>query len=441
MARVIASLIAVGTTVVVIVSLLVWIARGLEPLPVSYGRSAIGIGGLVVAPIAYVATGSILAGRLSRNPIGWLFLAAGVALGTMLPVNLLVASAHEALRPASPELIGVAWLRNTFGTPIVLTVIVLAGALFPTGRPVGRRWWAGVWLALAGGVLLSAAAAADPAGMVSYPSLSNPTSIPQGLAWIVSQARVIALGLLVAGGVSSVASLAVRYRGGDVVVRAQLRWVILAASVAGLATVPFVVSRYLVPVGESAGEHLAAGAQLGASMFPVATAIAISRYRLFDIDVVVSRTLVYLPLTAILGGLYTAAIAFFQRLFVAFTGESSDAAIVLTALVVAAAFTPVRRALEGVVERRFGRSGAGVQPTASTSNGVVAAAGNAALAPSVLVAVAADGSVACPLGRARNIGDCLQCGYLRAIVRQPSPAIVCSPPDVPQPEIAKTPAP
>jgi hypothetical protein len=441
MARAIASVIAVGTTGAVIISLLVWIARGVEPLPVSYGRSAIGIGGLVVAPIAYVAMGSILAGRLSRNPIGWLFLAAGVALGTMLPVNLLVASAHEALRPAPPEVIAIAWARNTFGTPIVLTVIILAGALFPTGRPIGRRWWAGVWVALGGGVLLAAAAAADPAGLVSYPSLSNPTSIPEDLAWTVSQARVVAIVLLVAGGAAAVGSLAVRYRGGDVVVRAQLRWVTLAAALALLATVPFVVSRYLVPVGESAGEHLAAAAQLGASAFPVATAIAISRYRLFDIDVVVGRTLVYLPLTAILGGLYTAAIAFFQRLFIAFTGESSDAAIVLTALVVAAAFTPVRRGLEGVVERRFGRPGAALDPGASASSDAVVEGDSARLAPAVLVAVAADGTVACPLRRARGIRDCLACEYLRAIVRHPSAAIVCSPPIGSQPGVAATPAP
>jgi len=344
----------------------------------------------------------------------------------MLPVNLIVAAAHQALRPAPPEVVTVAWLRNTFGTPVVITVLVLAGALFPTGRPIGRAWWAGIWLTLIAGALLATSAALDPLGLVSYPSLPNPTAVGPDFAPAVSGLRSLGVALLIVCAGAAVASLAIRYRRGDPLTRAQLRWVMFAAAIAALATVPFLLSRYLVPVSEELGEHLAAAAQIGSSTFPIATAVAISRYRLFDLDVLLGRTLVYVPLTAILGGLYTASIALFQRVFVALTGETSDTAIVLTVLVVAATFTPVRKALEGLVERRFKppelwgqEPERGPQPPAAS-----------ALTPSILVAVGPDGSVDCPIRGTVNVSRCLGCAYLRAVVTDPGTGVVCSPPRI-----------
>lgn len=427
--RLIATGVALTTVLMVIFGLLLWLAGGLQPLPVSFGRSALGIGGLVVAPIAYAAMGAILAGRLARNPIGWLFLAAGVALGTMLPVNLIVGAAHQALRPAPPEVVAIAWLRNTFATPVVVTALVLAGALFPTGRPVGRRWSSAIWLTVIAGGSLALSAALDPDGLVSYPSIPNPTAVGPELVPIAMVVRILGVGLLVACAGLSVASLAMRYRRGDSRARAQLRWVIFAAGFAALATVPFLVSRYLLTVPELVGEFLAGTAQIGSSAFPIATAIAISRYRLFDIDVLLGRTLVYLPLTAILGGLYTASIAFFQRLFVAVTGETSDTAIVLTVLVVAAAFTPIRKALESLAERRFGpREPPERQPQALQGKPEPPSASPPSLVPSTLVAVWPNGSVQCPIRGATDVSRCLRCPYLRALVTRPDVAVVCSPP-------------
>jgi hypothetical protein len=92
---------------------------------------------------------------------------------------------------------------------------------------------------------------------------------------------------------------------------------------------------------------------VSAALPPVAIVVAISRYRLFDIDAILSRTFVFGALTAILAGVYTASIRLFNSLFTALTGEASDAALVITTLVIAASFTPIRRRLEAVVERRF----------------------------------------------------------------------------------------
>ena len=122
---------------------------------------------------------------------------------------------------------------------------------------------------------------------------------------------------------------------------AALKWV--AAAVAVFA-VGLVLSVLLPPLDTFAWVM---------PVLPVAVGIAVLRYRLYDIDVLIGRALVYVPLTAILAGLYAASVALFQRLFTAITGETSDAAIVLTTLILAAIFTPARKTLENAVERRF----------------------------------------------------------------------------------------
>ena len=86
---------------------------------------------------------------------------------------------------------------------------------------------------------------------------------------------------------------------------------------------------------------------------PIAAAIAIMRHRLYNIDSLINRALVYIPLTGILGGLYAAGVALFQRIFVAVTGDKSDAAIVLATLVLASLFTPIKNALQTFVDKRF----------------------------------------------------------------------------------------
>jgi hypothetical protein len=95
---------------------------------------------------------------------------------------------------------------------------------------------------------------------------------------------------------------------------------------------------------------------LSTLLTPIAIAISILRYRLWEIDLLISRTLVYVPLTAILAGLYTASITLFQRLFGAFTGNKSDTAIVISTLILASLFTPIKNSLQSVVDRRFKKS-------------------------------------------------------------------------------------
>ena len=435
--RLVAGAIAVMVAVAVLGALLLWVASGARPMPVSFGRTMLGVFGLVLSPLAFAAVGGVLASQVPRNPIGWIFLAVAVSVGMMLPVNVLVSATHEAARQAPTVVVWAAWFRTAVGSPVMISLLIIAALIFPDGRPVGRRWRGAIVATALGGVLLIVATAVDPRGLWSYPSLPNPAALPFAMEPFVSAMRLVAMAILVPCVGLAVAAVWTRYRGGTEPVRAQLRWIVLAVVISGLAALPYLAARFIFEVDEASGELTAAVAQVGSIALPIAAAVAISRYRLFDIDILLGRTLVLVPLTAILGGLYTAGIALFQRLFVAVTGETSDVAIVLAILLVATAFTPLRKALESFAERRFPADS--VAPHAASSPGRLAGpaptftpaglldAGHEV--PNVhVLTVDPPGSVTCPLGGRRTIYECLRCEYFRATAAGPTPAVICEAP-------------
>jgi hypothetical protein len=152
--------------------------------------------------------------------------------------------------------------------------------------------------------------------------------------------------------VLATASVVVRYRKAEAIEAAQIRWIAL---VAALAAPAFAVAA--LQLDDRLGfdiSDLAFGIGLVLlACLPIAIGFAITRYRLYEIDRLINRALVYGSLTAILAGIFTAAIGLAQRVFVATTGQTSDAAIVLTTLVVATLYAPLRKRLEAVVDRRF----------------------------------------------------------------------------------------
>jgi hypothetical protein len=278
-------------------------------------------------------------------------------------------------------------------------------------------------------------------GLITYPSIPNPLALPYGLHDVVGALRSVGVLLVIGSAVVAVAALWRRHRIGDAICRAQLRWIVLAAAFTVTGAIPFVIARYMLRVTDSTGELLSAIAQIGSCAFPLAAAFAISRYRLFDVDVVIGRTLVYLPLMAVLGGMYTAGIALFQRIFVAVTGSESEVAIVLTILAVASVFTPLRKSLEMLVDRRFAerlltdREDAAALPQPPASHPSVeplpgaARAGIARPISRVHVgAISPDGSVQCRLRDGVAIQDCLHCPYLQAFGDGPDLVVVCRPP-------------
>lgn len=292
--------------------------------------------------MAFAAVGALIASRRVHNHLGWLLLLAP------LPVTLNVMIDEYAVlsveRGLSLPLAGIAlWVVNWGWTPIVGSFPIIL-ARFPDGT-LPHRWRFIDWLAAAGTILLAIGLGIIGAGPGNNAFIAPMVPSGGGVAMLGGSA-VLAVAM-----VGSAAVLLQRYRHGDQKLRSQLKWILLAAIVVSLASLYMAVVEvaFRTPFGEA---MLPSTAVL--VVIPVAIGVAVLRHQLFDIDLIVNRTLVYVSLTAILGGLYIGVIELVQRLFIVYTGETSDTAIVITAFVVAAAFTPIEKWIANVVERRFG---------------------------------------------------------------------------------------
>jgi hypothetical protein len=228
--------------------------------------------------------------------------------------------------------------------------VALLLLLFPDGRPPSPRWRPVLWLVLGTAVLGSVHVALKP-GTLNTEMLpaANPAGIESlsGLFDVVNGVLIVPFAVAL---ILSAASVIVRFRRSRGEERLQMKWLAFAA---GLLIAAFLVG---ILVLVSFGYEDAGGGLVGAALavVPVAIGIAILRYRLYEIDRVISRTLVYGLLTVVLGGAYAGLVLAGQWAFSSFAG-GSDLAIAVSTLVVAALFLPLRRRIQGVVDRRFYR--------------------------------------------------------------------------------------
>ena len=295
--------------------------------------------------LAFPLVGALIASRRPRNWVGWILLADGLlwTFGSVLDSYRI----YGLARPGSvPFQVAVHALSQWLWVPAVGLFAVYLILLFPDGRLPSRRWRPLAWFSGAVMVLLSAGIG-KPFGLEQYP-------------W-VSDAFPVVLALLPLCILASAVSLVLRYRRAGSEVREQIKWVAFAALFVGVQFVIDVgASVLLVPMTASGREPpwLALLDQLGFIMFagvPIAVGIAVLKYRLYDIDVIINRALVYGSLTATLVALYFGGIVVLQRLFVALTGQQSTLAVVASTLAIAALFNPLRRRIQGIVDRRFYR--------------------------------------------------------------------------------------
>jgi len=348
-----ATALALSTFVILGVALVVWAGQRFEPPPVSFIQGQGVYAAEMLLAVAYAAMGWLLASRLPRNALGWVFLSIGLFMVVQLVVTFIIQQGHQAFRPLDPQVLLAAWLGSTFHLPSLVVSFVFIFLLFPEGRALSPRWAAFGWAALIGALLVCVGIGLSPAGLIWFPSLGNPFAAPQSWEPVLLSMALTGLLFMVLGVVVSAFSMFVRYgRAGDVQ-RAQLRWVAVAVLLLAAFGLPFVVARYAMQMRYAEGELLMMLALGAGGFLPVAAAIAVLRRRLYDIDLILNRALVYIPLTGILGGLYAAGVALFQRIFQALTGDKSDAAVVITTLVLAGMFTPIRNALQVFVDRRF----------------------------------------------------------------------------------------
>jgi hypothetical protein len=243
-----------------------------------------------------------------------------------------------------------AWAGDWLWVPSIGLITTFSFLLFPNGHSLGGRWRFLGWLSLAALVLAGLGAALGPGELEDFnaASVENPFGLrPAVITEILIFIGVPALGIASLG---SAASMVVRFRRAEGIERLQLKWFALAAA---LVAVSFLVTIACYAISAEAGETASIGTIVALFSLPVAAGIAILRFRLYDIDLLINRTLVYVPLTGLLAGLYVAITGLLRTVFTELTDTASDAAIAMSTLLVVALLTPLKNQLQSFVDKRF----------------------------------------------------------------------------------------
>jgi hypothetical protein len=312
----------------------------------SLGQSALQVFAWVVEPLAFAAVGTLVAIRRPGNPLGWLFCLA--ALGLALPLI----GDYALIKPLRPGAAWFAWFGEWSWTPVTIGT-VYACLLFPTGRFLSDGWKSVGRVAVIGTVLIMLAIALTPGPMPEHPGLENPAGLPL-LRDSLLEGGGIAWAMFVVGTVGAVIALVVRFTRSRGEERLQMKWFVLAIALLATGWLFYggltAAGRADSTLGEIASLFVdVAGLSLAAGL-----GIAILRYRLYDIDRIISRTVSYALLTATLLVAYLAAVLGLQSVLPA--PDDSPVIVAISTLVVVAAFGPLRRHIRDVVDRRFNRS-------------------------------------------------------------------------------------
>ena len=299
-------------------------------------------------PVVFSILAALIISQQPYNRIGWLL---------MLPAITVAISPEQHLSTPQTELTPTLWLMLWFDTwswiPIIFSIFLIP-LHFPTGRPPSRRWNILNGLALAMWIIFMVLVALDETiSPLNYDwRLPNPIgSLPLEVLWDLFDALWgIGLAILAIG---CFLSLLVRYRRAKAVERQQIKWLFFAAAI---FTTVYV---FLIPFSDNA-EVISGGVftlllPLSILSLPIAITIAILRYQLFDIDIIIRKTIVYTLLTALLALVYFGSVILLQTVFENVSGRQSTISITISTLIIAALFAPLRRRIQVTIDRRFYR--------------------------------------------------------------------------------------
>jgi hypothetical protein len=297
---------------------------------------------------AFAVVGALLVTKRPTNAIGWIMATVALMLSTFLASDSYTAYVMVTRgRPDALAVVG-AWTGSWYWYALLALVLVYLPLLFPDGRLPSRRWLPVAVLAGLGAlsvVVLAALADTLPVNEAPGFEIDNPIGI-EGLGYVedlpVFGALGVILGVVVIG---AVASVVVRFRRSRGVERQQMKWFVYA--VAPVLVMP--IEDYLPGIISSVA---LAAVLIG---LPAAIGIAVLRYRLYDIDLLINRTLVYGTLTALLVAAYVGGIVVLQAAFRSLTGQDTQLTIVASTLAIAALFSPLRSRIQAFVDRRFYR--------------------------------------------------------------------------------------
>ena len=318
---------------------LAWSAGSPEAPPPSIAT----IAPVTLAVVSAAAVGALVASRRPSHPVGWLLLGVGLAVAVSVLVEPYVKYGlvvRPGSLPAARQLVPLVYSTWFVGLSCAGFVLLLT----PTGSlPSPRwRWWARVAAAAPVLVVLGFAVQPDP---LAPDYFGNPLSVP-GLAPGLLVAALAGIVVVIAGLLVGAGSLVLRLRRARGAERLQLRWLALAAACASVLLLAGLAAAFL-----GRDPIVLASLALCVALLPLATGAAILRYRLYDLDRIISRTLAYGLLTVLLGLGYAAVVLGLGRLL----PEGSSLVVAAATLAVAGVFQPLRRRLQGVVDRRFNR--------------------------------------------------------------------------------------
>jgi hypothetical protein len=314
----------------------------------------------IMAALAFSSLGAVIVSRYPANTVGWIFCAYGFLSVVESLANYYAVYGLFFAPGTLPGGLLVGWLQNwvwVVSSALLSSVLPL---LFPTGRLLSQRWRPAWWLAISATVALALGAAFHPGslfnGLEGF-DVANPFGVTS-LGELPFLLSTVPFGLLLASMLLAAASLIVRLRHARGEERRQIKWFgYFGAVLAGLFALQGVV-RYMLGISTPSFElPFILGWSVAGVCLPVATGLAILRYRLFDIDVLIRRTLVYGTLTVLLAGVYFGVVIGAQAVVQALTGQKGQQPVLLvaTTLLTAALFNPLRRAVQATIDRHFYR--------------------------------------------------------------------------------------
>lgn len=303
----------------------------------------------VVASLIFAFAGYLLASRRPENPVGWLFSAVGAAFAVITAIEtyavaLLIQGNGGGLRYQ------LAWFAS-WGWVIFLGLVAFSILLFPTGHLPSPKWVRRARLIGAGFAFGCASFAFAPGPLNNMPaSITNRYALPEGAATEI----FVNAGMLtfIAGLVAAAVGVVQRYRSSRGLQKQQMKLFAFAAAGMALSMVLVIVVLFFAPQLGDAVELLASVMMMS---IPVAMTVAILRYRLYDIDLIINRALVYTVLSGVLALVYLGGVVLLQQLLSPVTADS-DAAVAASTLAVAAMFRPLRERIQTFIDRRFYRS-------------------------------------------------------------------------------------
>jgi hypothetical protein len=304
----------------------------------------------IIALLGCGVVGALIVNTHRAHPIGWMFCAAAVSFGFSFFAREYAIQALVVAPGTLPFGQAMAWFGFWADMPGIAVVALFLPLLFPDGRLPSPRWKPVAFFAAASAVFAVVLTMVAPATYADagYPSIRNPLGLDRYASFFDTIARILEPLLLVLVVVSAVALLD-RVRRAGQEERQQIKWFGFAGGVLVFSFLLEAASRFITAL-DGPSQLVAT---LAVTAIPGAVGIAILRHRLYDIDLIINRTIVYVLLTAVLAGVYTAAVAFFQRVLVAMVGENNDLAIVMTLFVLATVFTPIKNTLQATVDRRI----------------------------------------------------------------------------------------